>query len=53
MTHELNAATNAGLIDIQIEYWAVADLVLIRATRDSIPSVRSISSLILSGSLVS
>ena len=28
MTHELNAATNAGLIDIQIEYWAVADLVL-------------------------
>jgi DNA modification methylase len=28
MSYELNAATNAGLINIQIEYWAVADLVL-------------------------
>jgi hypothetical protein len=28
MTYESNAATNAGLIEIQIEYRAVADLVL-------------------------
>jgi len=27
-SHELKTATNAGLIDIQIEDWAAADLVL-------------------------
>jgi hypothetical protein len=39
-----NVSTNAGLIEIQIQYRALAILLWIPVTRDSILNVRSIKS---------
>ena len=48
-SHELKTATNAGLIDIQIEDWAAADLVLDSRNPRQLPSVKLISLRIRSG----
>jgi hypothetical protein len=53
MKYESNAATNAGLIEVQIEYRAVAELILDSRNPRQHSSAKSTNLRILSGSLVS